>query len=216
MRFVDITIIASVIVIALLTITLAYFGFISAEPSTIIVPLSAVATACFAYMGLSTWKERMRYDIATRLLALIHEYRDAMHELVNPIINLIITTDDTFHEKNTKISNMERDFDATRYDAMVTVRKKIHTDISIMNTSWDEKLREIFEKMHQIENGIKESSKEIRANLGTIKVTDCDDFSGAKALQNFNLMRKKYKAHTKKLDELVEEVENYLKPKTRL
>lgn len=218
-----------VVIIAVAVILMAifiYFDFSLATSttifSTIIVSLSAVATACFAYMGLSTWKERMRYDIATRLLALIHKYRDTLDEIINPFTSLFLALDELDasgeldYRKRKITEEILKNFRIERYNNAILVRQKIHVDISIINTSWDAKLRKIFDDMRQIEDSVRKNEDEIRPNLSTIEVTSNSHYARIEALQNLRSMQNDLEKFSKRLDELVKEAEGYLMPKIRL
>ena len=204
-------VVGAVAIVAALAVILVYCGFSLTEIvtmfSAIVVAVSAVATARYAYKGLSIWKEqhsgKRGYDLATRLLVSIRRYQDAMNDSVNlPEDEKIIELFD--HRE------LQKHLD----------RNLLSEDPNVIESEalWDKEMEPIFNKIRQVEKSIKENDMELSNHLS--KIQQLPDADGNCNIDKTQLDTKSIRKEREKLQEqindLIKEAEDFLKQKIKL
>ena len=215
MYFLRVAIIFSVIFVVVAVI-LDYFDFKLIQTATIFSAIATMIIAYFTSIGLPAWKEKMKYDTTTQLLASIYEYRNAISEFANPFMSLIIDSDEEEPQitEEQKIFEAHKNLKSERFDKMVSARQKIYADISIINVSWSEKLRSIIDEMYKIEIIIRRRT-ECRLIIANPDI-DAGHPTRHDAEKELKAMREDptndYEKLQERLDKLVKEAEDFLKP----
>ena len=184
--------------------------------SAMTVAVSAATTAFFAYNGLSIWKEqhsgKIESDLATRLLASIYRYRDAMEIFMRPLLVEFIPES---HEEAPHLSKKQRyfrayqKFEQKRYDKVISARQKFYDDLLTSEALWGEKMRSIAEEMYRIENVLQQKIRRqliIQDPDAAIVDKNTAEYALEKVLKSDDELSKEFAEKVKK-------AEDYLKPK---
>lgn len=157
MTYAQIKIVVGVVAIVAIVAALAYFGFSLTEIVTIISAMtvsgSALATAYFAYMGLNTWKDKLKYDTARRLLISLSNYRSTMNDYINPFIpptseshqNTMQTSEET------RLLKARTNQEDKRQAKLLSASKEFYIDIFMSGDLWGKEMQSIIQKMYDIE-----------------------------------------------------------------
>ena len=185
--------------------------------SPIVVALSAAATAHYAYKGLSIWREqhseKIESDLATRLLASIYRYRDAIDIFMDEVVSYVpVSHQDapSFNEEQRRFlgyANLKND----RYNNIISARQKLYDDILTSEALWGEKMRSIVDEISSIE---KIAGKRKDHEL-TKKNPDISRTHKETAEQTLEVLLSPDEI-SKGISKLIKESEDYLKPKILL
>ncbi len=186
----------------------------------IAIILSSIATmtiAVCAVMGLSAWKKqhsgKTKYDVATRLLASIRKYRDAVnHYTMDPLLVPPVFAPNL---GELSISLQARAIlDKEDNDRMESAYQEIYDDILKSEDLWGDEMRIIFLDItleaRQIKTKITIQRCEVAKKIVDEKLTTKQEVE--QVLEKMKLDE----AVTEKFNAKVKEAEDYLKPKTRL
>ena len=186
--------------------------------SAAVVAVSAALTARYAYKGLSIWREqhsgKIESDLATRLLASIYKYRDAVNDYTFPFIDpdqVPPVFAPNLSEIYQSLQAREK-FHKENCDKMDSARQEIYVDILKGEALWDNEMPIIFHKMNvevsqiqlKVATQIYEAFKKIQGAELTTK----------QEVEQFFDKMKLDKAVAKKFNEKVFDAEYYLKSKT--
>ncbi|MDC0461600.1 hypothetical protein OAM34_01175 [Alphaproteobacteria bacterium] len=192
--------------------------------SDVVIGLSAMTTAYFAFRGLSTWKEQHRgkieYELARRLLLSIYIYRDAIRSARHPFMSYAPTSKEAAPKKSDK----QREFEGysaeygRRYDFVLEARRSLYADVLESEVLWADEIRKITDEMLVLDNQLKST---IEYHL-TARNPDSDHNAieiAKEILKNKQgTLYAKYSEDdifAQKFDGLVERAENYLKKKLK-
>ena len=190
--------------------------------SPMVVAISAAATAFFAYKGasyaykgLSIWREqhsgKIESDLATRLLASIYRYRDAIDEFMNPSMALFLdSAESTPHlTKDQRLSRARKNLKNEQYNKVISARQKFYDDILTSEAIWDEAMRTIVEEMYGMESIF------LKRVVDRLIMTNPDIDYDKKETAKKSLKKLKMSDDEllEKFAELIKIAEDYLKPK---
>ena len=172
--------------------------------SAIIVAVAAVATARYAYKGLSIWKEqhsgKIGSDLATRLLVSIRRYQDAMNDSVSlPDDEKIIELFDH--------GGLQKYLDRDLLSEYPNVKES--------EALWGKEMESIFNKIRQVEESIKKNDTKLSTHLhGIIQIPDADGNCNIDKTQlDTKSIRKEREKFQEQLNNLIKEAEDFLKQK---
>ena len=173
--------------------------------SAIVVAVAAVATARYAYKGLSIWKEqhsgKIGSDLATRLLASIRKYQDAMNDSVS-------LPDDE------EILEFLYPRKQQKYQDRNLLLEEIYPSVIESEALWGKEIELIFNKMCKIEESIKKNDKKLSEHLHIIRSPEgYGEFIIDETKLNTKSIRKEREKFQEQLNNLIKEAEDFLKQK---
>jgi hypothetical protein len=189
----------------------------------ILVGLSAVAAAVFAYMGLTTWRKELKgkseYQLAKEVLKSVYKVRDAFNHVRNPAIFQYEYPEQMLD--NAGYLKQENEYDDAayvyekRWEVMAKAFNELEEHHLEAQVEWGAEFRDVITKLRSCKVELQiaiQQMLERKKNPSENMPNSAEELAQARSILYFHGSESKHDKFTPEIDEAINEFEKWLRP----